>query len=213
MSARSNERITNYCRQFMNTGKCNKGDATGFGRCQFLHIAPGEMSKPATKGLETRTCFDFINKGRCQFGDDCRFRHPKPGEPVAKADRVGKRHRSEFDAARAWAAAAAEKEAKRKNGGGQGGASASASQHVIEGKSTRPALTLPACIAKVQPVVGPQPQPQPQPQPKSADPLPGPVAREAAAGEEEDTNPKSSSSGGGLLGLGDYDSSSGDEQT
>lgn len=196
----------NFCRDFMNTGKCNKGDATGFGRCQFLHLAPGELSKPAAKGLETRSCFDFINKGRCQFGDDCRFRHPKPGDPAAA--KTGKRQRSEFESARAWAASQAEKEARRKNnGGGQGGTSQAA--HVIEGKSSRPTVTLPACIAKVLPVAGPQPLP------KSADPPPQTAASDAAAekmAEEEEGHLKPSS-GGGLLGLGDYDSSSGDEQT
>lgn len=36
---------------------------------------------------ETRICFPFMNKGRCERGNMCRFRHLTPDHPDAIADR------------------------------------------------------------------------------------------------------------------------------
>lgn len=37
---------------------------------------------------ETRICFPFMNKGRCERGNMCRFRHLRPDHPDAIADRA-----------------------------------------------------------------------------------------------------------------------------
>jgi hypothetical protein len=45
-----------------------------------------DLGHPASG--ETRICFPFMNKGRCERGNVCRFRHLRPDHPDAIADRA-----------------------------------------------------------------------------------------------------------------------------
>ena len=53
-----------------------------------------EVQQPPPKAImteqapEARLCFPFLNKGVCERGTACRFRHVPPDHPDAVADRV-----------------------------------------------------------------------------------------------------------------------------
>ena len=144
------------CRQFLRTGKCDRGGITGQDRCNFAHVLPQHNNERDTLP-ELRVCFDFANKGACQFGQNCKFRHidKSRDNPDSNA----------FHAAKAWAYANAERDQKRRKGAASSSSSSSAGAPADGLFSLRRPVAdarpqLPSCLAKVQRVEGSQRHPR-----------------------------------------------------
>jgi len=92
------------CFPFMNRGFCSYGQS-----CKYRHLPPdhpdaiADRSRLGTANASTalqhgqgqgqtsgvvKICFPFLNKGSCERGDACRFRHLAQDHPDAVADRM-----------------------------------------------------------------------------------------------------------------------------
>jgi len=86
------------CRRFKDGGKCKFGED-----CTYSHSAPdpkatpkaGSEDKGAGRGRrrgprEAQECYDFQEKGNCEYGDECRFKHGANDKRDLKAARRAK---------------------------------------------------------------------------------------------------------------------------
>lgn len=75
---------TKICRMFQSHGACSYGE-----RCTFRHVTEAEAAYtrlhhhhhgngPPIRGpapLQRKPCFEWLSKGRCEYGDRCIFSH------------------------------------------------------------------------------------------------------------------------------------------
>ena len=49
---------------------------------------PAQPTQPSANPAEMRICFTWLNRGQCERGAVCKFRHLAPDHPDAIADRI-----------------------------------------------------------------------------------------------------------------------------
>ena len=140
------------CKDFLRTGRCERGDFTGANKCQFAHVVSGHLGAQREE-FSTRECFDFVNKGVCSYGDNCKYRHQSGDKPMNE-------NHSAFLAARAWAFAKEQKEQNRAGTKRKAQAEALPATSFLGPGDVAPARApLPSCLVVKPPIVGPRPQP------------------------------------------------------
>jgi hypothetical protein len=179
------------CKEFLKTGRCERGDITGAGKCRFEHVVSERGGAQRHEVFSTRECFDFVNKGACKWGDTCKYRHHSGDKPVSDSH-------SAFLAARAWAFSKEQKEQQRASKKRKAVDDSALSLSAAPSDMARPAL--PSCL--VVKTAGPAGRPPP------ADAA---AAHDGRKGSDEGAVPTGPAAAvaptTGLLGLGAYGSS------